>query len=663
MERSVIVRVRDGLHARPATRFVKLAKGFSSDIQILANGKAASAKSSVRLMLLSIKENDEITLKVEGTDAADAIDALTTYLGNPEAGLDDEDGEPSEHASHAIVNTPSSVGVSHKSAVSTSVAEGHGMKAIGASAGYGLGVCFAFFKDPITVERRHLSENDITAEAALFEHAVLELQHALKAKRDVGTLSSADRGIVTALIETVSDEMLVTETLTMIRSGLDAVSSVHDVTTRIARDFAAMEDPYLQARAEDVRAIGRHLCLGLLGKTDPDLSAVPEGAIVVAHDLSALDLASAPLSRLGGLVCAEGAATSHVAIIARTHAIPAVLGLGDAVFSLRDAKMIAVDGHKGVVYPNPDASVQTMISDALSEAAREKAALTAFASFVPMKKDGTVIEVAANLGSLNEIDAAVSAGAMGVGLFRTELLFMQHRTLPDEERQYQTYATLASAFPSHSVIIRTLDIGGDKPVAGIQFPREDNPFLGWRGIRMCLDRPDLFKTQLRALLRAAVLGNIKVMLPMVSSLHEIERTRLLIAESAEELRKEGTAFAEFPLGIMIETPAAVMMALEFAKHVAFFSIGTNDLTQYVMAADRMNQSLSALCQVDNPAVMRAIALTAKAGVEAGIMVGMCGEAAARRDLLKAFVEMGLTEFSMSPAAIPSVKKTLSELSL
>jgi phosphotransferase system enzyme I (PtsI)/phosphocarrier protein FPr len=208
------------------------------------------------------------------------------------------------------------------------------------------------------------------------------------------------------------------------------------------------------------------------------------------------------------------------------------------------------------------------------------------------------------------------------------------------------------------VIIRTLDIGGDKPVNGIAFPHEENPFLGWRGIRMCLDRPDIFRVQLRALLRAAVSGTIKVMIPMVSDLSEILKTKVLIAQCADELHAEGIPHAEFALGIMIETPAAVMMANEFAKHVTFFSIGTNDLTQYIMAADRLNTSLARLCDVTKPAVMRAIEVCTKAGVEAGIMVGMCGEAAARTDLISTFVDMGITEFSMVPSAILSAKKTL-----
>jgi phosphocarrier protein FPr len=250
---------------------------------------------------------------------------------------------------------------------------------------------------------------------------------------------------------------------------------------------------------------------------------------------------------------------------------------------------------------------------------------------------------------------------MGVGLFRTELLFMRHIHLPSEDLQTETYATLAKAFSPYPVIVRTLDIGGDKPISGIDFPDEENPFLGWRGIRMCLDRPDVFKPQLRALLRAAVHGNIKVMLPMVADLGEVRATRTLIEECAAELTAEGREHANFDLGIMVETPAAVMIASTLAKEVAFFSIGTNDLTQYIMAADRLNPTVAKLNDVTHPAVMAAIELTAKAGVEAGIMVGMCGEAAGRPDLIQTFVKMGLTELSMSPSSIQRAKKCVLDL--
>jgi phosphotransferase system enzyme I (PtsI)/phosphocarrier protein FPr len=441
---------------------------------------------------------------------------------------------------------------------------------------------------------------------------------------------------------------------------MDAVSAVIGATEATAAEFRAVEDGYLAARTDDINAVGRQIALALLGEEEADLSGIPAGAVLIADDIGAWDLARAPLKRIGGIVCGRGGATSHIAIIARSHGIPAVLGLGDRIRDLAAASEIAIDGAKGWVLADPDAATRAEIAKLTSEAERERAILAAFRDTVPRRGDGTVIEVAANLGSLEEIEPAKEAGAMGVGLFRTELLFMRHTHLPSEDLQAETYATLARAFAPYSVIIRTLDIGGDKPVAGIEFPEEENPFLGWRGIRMCLDRPDIFKTQLKALLRAALHGNVKVMLPMVAEIAEVERTKVLIEECAAELTAGGVPFARFELGVMIETPAAVLIASELAKHVSFFSIGTNDLTQYIMAADRLHPAVARLNDVTNPAVMTAIQMTAKAAVEAGIMVGMCGEAAGRPELVAKFVRMGLTELSMSPSSIQRAKKAIAE---
>ena len=249
---------------------------------------------------------------------------------------------------------------------------------------------------------------------------------------------------------------------------------------------------------------------------------------------------------------------------------------------------------------------------------------------------------------------------MGVGLFRSELLFMEGKAPPTEEQQTQVYAALASAFAPYPVIVRTLDVGGDKPVPGIAFPSEDNPFLGWRGIRMCLDRPDIFKPQLKALLRAALSGKVKIMLPMVADLEEVRRTRALLAECRAELDQRRTPFGDPELGIMIETPAAALMAEDLAREVAFFSVGTNDLAQYVMAADRLNPRVAHLNRAEHPAVLRSVELVCSAARSAGIWVGICGEAAARPDLIATFIRMGVTELSMSPSSIPRAKKCVME---
>ncbi|PBC09307.1 phosphoenolpyruvate--protein phosphotransferase [Mesorhizobium sp. WSM3859] len=657
MERSTIVRVHEGLHARPATRFVKLAKGFESDVELVKDGKAVSAKSSVKLMLLAVKENQEVTVRANGADAIEAIEALIGYLENPRAGLDDE-GEAGEGGSETAAAAPA------PEAAPTAAAPAGGapkLQGVAASEGVAIGPAFAHFPPEIEGPGRRLQADEIDRELERFHSAVASVQARMDRTLAENNLSAGDRGIVAALRDIAADDSLTGEVERLIKGGDDAVSAVIAAAASIAADFSAVDDHYLNARADDVHAVGRQICLVLLGQDEVSLETIPQGAILIADDIGAWDLARAPLKRIGGVVCGHGGATSHIAIIARSHGIPAVLGLGDKVNQLRAAKEVAIDGNAGHVIVDPDEATRSDFTRRVEAAAQERAGLKIFKGVTPTRADGTVIEVAANIGSLEEIEAAQEAGAMGVGLFRTELLFMRHMHLPSEDMQAETYSAMARAFAPHSVIVRTLDIGGDKPIAGIEFPDEENPFLGWRGIRMCLDRPDIFKRQLRALLRAAVHGNIKVMLPMVSEIAEVTRTRALVYECEAELKAEGVEHASFDLGVMIETPAAVLIAPALAKEVAFFSIGTNDLTQYIMAADRLNPTVAKLNDVTNPAVMSAIELTAKAGVAAGIMVGMCGEAAGRPDLIPAFIGMGLTELSMSPASIQRAKKTIAAM--
>jgi phosphoenolpyruvate-protein phosphotransferase len=656
MERSTIVRVHEGLHARPATRFVKLAKSFESDVEIIKDGKAASAKSSVKLMLLGVKEDQEVTVRATGADAIEAVEALIGYLENPLSGLDDDVPSPDDATQAVAESAPAAPIAAPESAAADGTLRG-----IAASEGVAIGPAFAHFPPEIRAEGRELSAGEIPAEIERLRKAIEAVQRRMDKALAENSLSAGDRGIIAALKDIAGDETLTSEAETLVVRGVDAVSAVISATSKIASEFGGVDDHYLNARADDVHAVGRQICLALLGQDDVSLEKIPQGAILIADDIGAWDLARAPLKRIGGVVCGHGGATSHIAIIARSHGIPAVLGLGERVNALREAKEIALDGDAGLVIADPDEAVRADFARRVGQAAAERDALTAFRDFTPRLADGTVIEVAANIGSLEEIEAAQEAGAMGVGLFRTELLFMRHMHLPSEDMQAETYSALARAFAPHPVIVRTLDIGGDKPIAGIEFPEEENPFLGWRGIRMCLDRPDIFKRQLRALLRAAVHGNVKVMLPMVSDIEEVRRTKTLIEECAAELDAEGVSYAMFPLGVMIETPAAVLIAPALAREVAFFSIGTNDLTQYIMAADRLNPTVAKLNDVANPAVMSAIEMTARAGVEAGIMVGMCGEAAGRPDLIPAFIRMGLTELSMSPASIPRAKKRIAEL--
>ncbi|WP_348271178.1 phosphoenolpyruvate--protein phosphotransferase [Aureimonas sp. Leaf324] len=647
IERSVVVRVHDGLHARPATQFVKLAKSFACDVEIRCNGRGASTKNAVKLMLLGVKENDEATLRAEGEDAADAVAALATFLQTPDAG----DIDLTAAAKPAAASVPVSPAPQATSAD----------RGVPASEGTAIGPAFAFFPAGLDIQPRHLGPEEIAPEQARYRTALAATVASFREARTRPGLRRDDAAIIDALVEVAEDSDFIAAVDGAIGGGRDAPSAVEEAGRSIAASFEALTDPYLRARAEDIRSVTRAIILSLLGRRDMTLADLPKGAVIVADEIAALDLAKATLADIGGIVCRKGAATSHVAIMARAHGIPAVLGFPVDEARLKSARTIALDGSSGEVAIDPDAETAARFTGAIAREAQERSALQAYRTVEPQTRDGRRIEIAANLGSLAEIEAAQTAGAMGVGLFRTEFLFMERRTLPGEDEQADTYTTLAKAFAPHPVVIRTLDIGGDKPVAGIDFEHEDNPFLGWRGVRMCLERPDVFKPQLRALLRASVVGNVKILLPMIADVGEVRAVRALLDECRAELDAAGHAHGAFELGVMIETPAAVFVAAEIAAEVDFFSVGTNDLTQYVMAADRLNPRVAKLNRTEHPAVLAAIGMAARAAREAGIWIGVCGEAAARPDLIPFFVENGVTELSMSAASIPRAKKCVTEI--
>ncbi|MCW6508100.1 phosphoenolpyruvate--protein phosphotransferase [Lichenifustis flavocetrariae] len=651
IERHVTVRVKEGLHARPATQFVKLAKTFVSDVQIRRGDKGANAKSSVKLMLLGLKEGEDVSLTAEGDDAPAALDALATFIETPEAGLDLGGTVPL-----ATADERSSSFTPRREVLS-------GPGGVPASEGAAIGPAFGFFPEVLQAPNRVVATESIEAEIEMMRRALDATTASLIGSKLKDGVTPQDAQIIEALIEVARDAEMIGAVESVIRTGKDAVTATLQAGQDLAATFERVDNDYIRARAEDVRGVTRALALELLGKADANLGAVPEGAILVAEEISAWDFAKAPLQAIAGILCTKGAATSHVAIMARTHGIPAVLGSRADLAALRAAQVVALDGKTGEVWLDPNDTVATEIRERVAREARERDALDSYRQIIPVTRSGQAIEVAANLGSLKEIGPALKAGAMGVGLFRTELLFMERKVLPSEDEQAEIYAELARAFAPYPVIVRTLDIGGDKPVAGIEFPHEENPFLGWRGVRMCLDRPDVFKPQLKALLRAATHGNIKIMVPMVTNADEVLRVKALLAECRAELDAAGIPVGNPDLGIMMETPAAALLAADLAKHAAFFSIGTNDLTQYVMAADRLNPRVADLNRADHPAVLRAIELICDAARQQGIWVGICGEAAARPDLIPIFLRLGVKELSMSPASIPRAKKTVTEIEL
>jgi phosphocarrier protein FPr len=427
--------------------------------------------------------------------------------------------------------------------------------------------------------------------------------------------------------------------------------------------FRAIEDSYMRARAADVLDVGRRVIDHLVGGP-PAAFALSEPSIVVAVDLNPSDTAQLDPALVLGLCTELGGATSHSAILARALGIPAVVGVEGASAALPEGALIGLDGGQGIVWPQPDeaeiaelaARREAWINEQQrrKEAGRQPAVTT----------DGHRVEIGANIGGPNDVPVALEYGAEGVGLLRTEFLFLQRAAPPTEEEQVEVYRAIAGSMGERPVIVRTLDVGGDKPVPFVDLDPEDNPFLGLRGIRLCLAYPDLFHTQIRAILRASAAGRLKLMFPMVGSVEEFRAARALVDEAQQELRAAGIPFDEkMEIGIMVEVPSAVVVADQLAGEVDFFSIGTNDLTQYVMAADRGNAHVANLADALQPAVLRMIHQAVEQAHDHGIWVGMCGELAGNPLAAPLLVGLGLDELSMSAPSIPAVKDAIRSLTL
>jgi phosphotransferase system enzyme I (PtsI) len=535
---------------------------------------------------------------------------------------------------------------------------------VGASEGVAVGPVFVHAGGELEPERKTIPESAVQSELDRFRRAVEAV---------VGTLSEAgerlsasgneeEAAIFEAHVELAEDPELSEGVEERVRHLQSPEAAVLTVGEEYAELFAAMEDEYMAARADDVRDVTSQIAAELVGREAQGLEALETPSVIVARSLVPSDTARIPKGKALGFVTAEGSRTSHVSIMARSMGIPAVVGVGVAALERAlEARTVAVDGGEGVVIPDPDPDTVAEFETKQSVMAAESAALEEYRHVEARTSDVRRIEVSANLGSASEAEDALSWGAEGVGLFRTEFLFMERPELPSEDEQYEAYAAVARVFGERPVIVRTLDVGGDKDIPGVDQPAEENPFLGWRGIRMSLDVPELFKPQLRAILRAATHGNLKLMFPMIADVEELRSAKSVFGECEQELEHEGQEIGPVEVGIMVETPAAAILARQFAPEVSFFSIGTNDLVQYTLAADRGNEHLRHLQNADHPAVLELIRMTCEAAREHGIWVGVCGEAAADTALIPRLVELGVTELSMSAPSIPRAKKIISEL--
>ena len=474
-------------------------------------------------------------------------------------------------------------------------------------------------------------------------------------------LTEKEAAIFDAHISILEDRYSVSEPIISLikKEGYNAAHAVETQFDNIIDMFRSLHDELMSERAVDAGDIKRRLLRIILGIEEQDLSHLDTDVVIAAKELVPSDTMKMDLKHVAGIITYIGGQTAHTAIIARSLGIPAVSAV--PVHRIRNGSVAVVYGNTGRVITDPSEEDIKALYEQVEAAKRHEKEISVYINRESISADNRRFEISANIGTPKEAESALGFGADGIGLFRSEFLYMNRDTIPDEEEQYKEYAKAVSAMNGRPVIIRTLDVGGDKKLPGIKIPREDNPFLGLRAIRLCLSRPEMFKTQLKALLRAASEGNLKIMFPMISSLSELKEAKALLKEAEDELIKEGKKFGPVKTGIMVEIPSAAVMADVLAKEVDFFSIGTNDLVQYTLAAERGNRHVSYISTPFDPAVLRLIANTAKAASDNNIMCGMCGEAAGKAELIPVWAGLGLTELSMSPRLIPEARHIICNL--
>ena len=443
----------------------------------------------------------------------------------------------------------------------------------------------------------------------------------------------------------------------------NAAAAIEDQFDELAQMFRSLGDELMAERAADAEDLKQQLLRICLGCGRQDLSVLPGDVIVLAEELTPSDTVRMDTAHVKGIATRLGGATAHSAIIARTLGIPAAAGIDGWQTEALNGHMAILDGADGTLTVDPTDEETACYQSRKAQADCEAQALEAFRTSPSQTKDGAALEICANIGTPQEAQQAMKYGADGVGLFRSEFLFMDRDALPTEDEQFEAYRMAAQTMTGKPLIIRTLDVGGDKKLPTLELPQEDNPFLGFRAIRMTLSHPEIFRPQLRAILRAAAYGDVRVMFPMIGSMDQLREAKALLREQEQTLQAEGVPTGPVKVGMMVEIPAAAVLAEEFAKEVDFFSIGTNDLTQYTLAVERGNAAVAHLYAPEHPAVLRLIAMTAQAAAERHIPCGMCGEAAGDPKLAPAFVGMGVNELSMSPRRVPAVRKLLSGLTM
>jgi phosphotransferase system enzyme I (PtsI) len=539
------------------------------------------------------------------------------------------------------------------------------LRGVGVAPGIARGIVFLHHPDDEEPPKRKLDESEIPAEIVRFEAAliatraqILEMQ-----QRIAEAIGAKDASIFDAHLMVVEDHTLIDEVLRALQRERWNVEFVFsEVANRYAKTLSEIDDPYLRERAFDIYDVTRRVVRNLLGRSTKTLAQLDAPHVIVAHNMTPSDTAMLNRQMVLGIATDVGSRTSHTAIMARSLNIPAVVGLKDASTTLKNGDHVLLDGAKGLVIINPADQLLWEYGELEVKLEEVEEQLTGLRDTASVTADGKQIILSANIELPEDVALVKQAGAHGIGLYRTEFFFLNKTELPDEEKQYQAYRSVAEAMLPQPVIIRTLDLGGDKFLSHSHLPTEINPFLGCRAIRFCLERPDVFKAQLRAILRASALGNVRMMYPLISGLSELQQANEVLESCRSELRSEGIPFNEnLEVGIMIEVPSAVLVADSLAKEADFFSLGTNDLIQYTIAVDRVNERIAHLYEPTHPAILRLMEMTVTAAHANGIWVGVCGEMAGEISLAPLLIGLGVDELSASPGLVPRVKKAVQTL--
>ena len=533
---------------------------------------------------------------------------------------------------------------------------------IGASEGVAIGKVLLFTEEEMVIPEVKDENSTIEAELTKLEDGLKKSKTQLiaireKVKEKMGEDKAA---IFDGHILLLEDEDLIMEVEDKIKGeGLPAAKALHDGINEYCEMISKLDDPYLRERAADLQDIGKRWLKNLLGIRIKDLSDLEPNTVVVTYDLTPSDTAQLDLENCVGFLTEVGGKTAHSAIMARSLELPAVVGIKGVLNGVKEGETVIMDGEEGELFLDPSPELIAEYVAKKEKLAAEKEELKKLISEEAITTDGRKVDIWGNIGSPNDVDAVIESGATGIGLYRTEFLFMNSDHFPTEEEQYEAYKVVVQKMQGKPVTIRTMDIGGDKELPYLDLPKELNPFLGYRAIRISLENKDMFKTQLKAILRASHYGQIKIMYPMISSVNEIRKANEILEECKKELDEIGQLFdRNIKVGIMVETPSTAIIAYKFAKEVDFFSIGTNDLTQYFLAVDRGNEMVSALYNSFNPAVLEAIQKVIDAAHNAGISVSMCGEFAGDKKATKLLLGMGLDSFSMSASSTLQVKKII-----